>query len=264
MARATWIAFLALVVVSTIVRAEEDEALDRASADEPSEQEAAQDGADGKDTGITGIQARALFLSHDGNDLKVHAGEKVNALLGFANSASNQPMNVIFATAHLLYAGSAVSTQNDGANYVMNFSGTMYNHVVQPGESGTFNYAFTTDEQIDPRAYDLVIKVYFSTDNNASYVATAYQGTVLVEDPLSFDFKTYGTLLAIVAAAGYAGYRYSAKRTRGRAPVARNLVETKSGVTYDADFVSPDHLRYVQSQSPKTKSTSPSKRTASK
>ena len=260
------LALVLLNVCTTFVRADDDDAANAEAQEEPSEQDAGADSAkEGTQDRITGINTRVKFVSHDGSDLKVHAGDKVEVLVAFSNAKDNQPLTVLFAQAHLMYAGTAVSPQTDGGNYVMNFSGTMYNHVVRPSETGTFKYAFATDPQTDPRAYDLAVRLYFSTEQNASYVSTAFQGTVLMEDAKGIDYQTIGTVTAIIAAAAYFGNRYLGKTTRGRTSVPKNLVETSSGAAYDPDFVSKEHLRWVEEASARTKgkSTSP-KRAPSK
>ena len=103
------------------------------------------------------------------------------------------------------------------------------------------------DPSIGPSEYGLVIELYYSNDDNETYLATVYNGTVVVTDseaPLDAKFLFAGTIILGLAGAG-AFYVYGKVNKTGKkshAPRARKEVcrsEARSALWCIMNLLSP-------------------------
>lgn len=206
--------------------------------------------------GINGLSAKTIFLG-DAVTEQLPAGEWVNTVLAFDNADETSAYTVRFVAAHLNQIG-------DQNAYVQNFTGNTFERVVESKATGSFKYRFQPHASLDPRDYNLVIRVFFSTSNNETLAIAAFNSTISITEPLGTDpemIMTFVTLFALIAGGVYwFQNKKTAAKTGGiskvttASPVKEN-VEMGSGKSYEKAYVSDDHLRYqaalAKSQSPK-------------
>jgi len=255
----------------SVVRAEDttDEDADtdtKASADESSG-----DDDDSYDTDVDtnkspsteaeGISSRAILVGHNMEaQPTLTAGTDVDAIVGLSSSAESSGLSTTYRIEYVL----AYLSFRETGYFVQNFTGAQYSRTVSPGETVSVRYRFQPDASLESRDYNLMMQVFYMSEDNETYLATPFNGTVtIVDNSLSFlDGRTlfaYGSVIGIIAMLGGAAYTKvfgsgsSASPSGGRA----KALKTTDGI--DWDYVAKEHRQYVRARShtPK-KSASPS------
>lgn len=237
-----------LLVVGVVHAQESEEPL-------PNDEDYAGD-ADGDSDVVSNINARAFFQGEDGAAPSFPAGEKVGSTIAFSNDLKNAPYTVFFVSGFIARLGDH--------NPMQNFSGTRQEALVQPGETATFKYTFTPDKMLDPQDYNLVLRLFFTTDSNKTFAAVAYNASVTIADPLGTDPRTVATFATIAAIFGAVGYLLNLrwKKSSKSRPRASAAVAAESGTkdnTYDKDYVSDEHIKFAEAIAARKSSQSPSK-----
>lgn len=231
------LALVALSFVAFVVRANDDtDAIDVETNDIEDGSEQAED----RDpNAISGVFARAFFDNQDVLSVpRFPAGEKIYTNVGFSNDIKNPTYDVF-------YIGAFITRLGDHFNHLQNFSGIRHERPVARGETANFRYAFTPDALLEPLEYNLVVRLYFRNDGNQTFAVTAYNSTIVIEDPLGTDPKTIMTFLTIGAIFAAVAYIVNSRRKKAYVPRGRAAVVsgTNSNV-YDPEYVSKEHLQY--------------------
>eukprot|EP01084_Bolivina_argentea_P175395 303750_1 len=212
--------------------------------------------------GIKGLTAKTVFLgAADGEQLA--AGEWVDTVLAFDNADESQDYQVRFVASHLNQIG-------DSLAFVQNFTGNTFERTVAAKSTGTFLYRFKPHENLDPRDYNLVIRVFFSTANNETLAIAAYNSTVTITEPLGTDpemIMTFVTIAGLIGAAVWffsnkKGSSSAAKAPRAAAPSAATQ-EMGSKGSLNKDYISADHLRFAQAKADRNAGSQSPKRSGS-
>jgi len=255
------LALIAVIVCSVIAAAQDDDDTDEEPegsagdgrnvqhvADGIDAEEAAEEideDTESKDEGdSSGVKAHAFFPKYA--DLKVPAGERIEILIPITNAPANPSYEVALIAGHIALL--------DHSRYIQNFSAQVYNRVVEAGETATIKYTVTPDALLEPMDYAFVVAAYLRTDNNQTIIVPAFNGTMLVTDPLGFDFKGLFTMVAFLGAIGGGAYHFINKKQasrpapRGRSTTSAATVETGTkDSAYDPEFIDKSHLAYIQS-----------------
>jgi translocon-associated protein subunit alpha len=246
------LALIALSLVASFARAQDENAEASPEEEEPSMEEEERDS-----NAIYGVFARAFF---DGQDFlsvpRFPAGEKAFATIGFSNDIKNPTYDVFFVSGHITRLG-------DHLNHFQNFSGIRHERAVARGETATFRYAFTPDAMLEPMEYNLVVRLFFRNDNNQTFGAVAFNSTIIVEEPLGTDPKTVMTFLtigAIFAAVAYVVNSRRKKTYKPRVSKSEPAVSGTSNAAFDPEYVSKEHLSYREALLTRKASSSPVKR----
>jgi translocon-associated protein subunit alpha len=223
------------VALCVVVRAQEEAEDAAAGADEDFDATSDDDASDR----VTGMTARTFFLGQDPTVAPTFpAGEKVVAHVALSSEAKNPAYTVFFLNGF-------VSRLGDFNNAIQNFSGTRHNVVVQGGETATFTYTFQPDKMLEPQDYNLVIRLFFSTDANKTFAAVGFNSSITVSDPLGADPKTFATFATIAAIIGAAAYAVNLRRKKTYKPRPRASTETGTkDNTYDPAYISEEHTRF--------------------
>ena len=225
-------------------------------AEEAADEIASDDDSADKESGpVSGIKAFTYFPTYA--DLKIPAGERIEILVPVSNAAGNPSHEVA------LVAGSI--SLLDHSRFIQNFSAQVYQRVVEGGETATIKYSVTPDAMLEPMEYAFVVVAYLRNADNSTVMITAYNGTMVVSDPLGFDFKGLFTLVAFVGGLGGAGYWYMNKQAAARpaprkaaAAAKESTVETGTkNSAYDLEFVDKSHLAFLNKR--RDRSASPKK-----
>lgn len=223
------------------------------SEDGESEEEAEALPDEEETEGATGLNVKTVFLGSAANE-EFLAGQWVETLVSFANSDEATPYNVRFVAAHINAVG-------DPNAYIQNFTGNAYDRQVEGKETGTFKYRFKPHESLDPRDYNLVIRVFFTTNDNNTLAIAAFNGTITIQEPSGVDPETIMTFVTIFGLIGGAVWFFNKKKSkRSYQPRTSQspTVEMGTAKGFDKNYVGDDHIRYVESlnrksQSPKRK-----------
>ena len=234
---------LLLSVAFSVVRAqdEQEEAGAGAGAGENADEDYGDQDQDESGDRVTGIVARAFFPGQDPTSAPTFpAGEKVIANIALSNDAKNPSFTVFFLNGF-------ISRLGDFNNAMQNFSGTRHGITVQGGETATFTYAFHPDKMLEPQDYNLVLRLFFSTDSNKTFAAVGYNSSVTISDPLGTDPKTIATFVTIAAIIGTVGYVYNLRRKKTFKPRPRQAAETGTkDNTYDPAYISEEHQKFKE------------------
>ena len=265
------VGLLAVIVFAAVVAAQDDDDDTQDNVDgsgkvieEVTEgvdaEDAAGDIADTADeesdgTNQFGLRASHYFTTYA--DLKVPAGERVEVVVPIVNALNNPTYEVVLVSGQIMLL--------DFSRSIQNFSAQLYQRTVEAGETVSVKYSVTPDALLDPMEYAFVVAAYVrNRDDNQTISVTAFNGTMVVLDPLGFDFKgTFSTIALLAAVAGGVYYFYTVRAANRPAPrrVAR-AAEVETGTTkkgvYDPEFVDKSHLAYVE------KATGSRNRSASK
>lgn len=274
------LALLACLMTASFVRADVSDDDFEASANpvttEEEEDETIDDVADGKEKEVQFIDARAIFQGHESEAVfKFPAGEKVTTFVSFQNKLGGNPAELFIVAAHLSPLG------NPNA-FVQNFSAVRTSRTVNGGETATIKYDFRPDAMLEPMDYNLAVRVFFLSEENATFVAAAFNNTITITDPLGVDFKGITAYLILAALIGGAVYLFAGKsntvtaaaaaatkKTAAASSAAKtpvdNLVDEKG---INKDYISPEHLKYREqllkaaqkASSPKKSPSSPKRK----
>eukprot|EP00760_Papus_ankaliazontas_P011578 PhM_4_TR14859/c0_g1_i1/m.26159/K13249/SSR1; translocon-associated protein subunit alpha len=167
-----------------------DEAVD-ADTDAPEVDDVEED--DGKkSTEAASITTTCLFPDYPEGSA-IPTGDYVEALVGM-NNAADVTYRAEYVVAYLLNPNPMF--------YIQNFSGAVYGRSVSAGETATLKYRFKPDAQLDPRDYNLVVQVFYMNDDNETFLASAFNSTVTLAEPVTtMDAQTifsYASLLGVV------------------------------------------------------------------
>jgi|EP00670_Eutreptiella_braarudii_P007419 hypothetical protein len=250
--------FVALLLLDVLVFAQDDEEEIQNIPDEPA------DAMEGDDEYENLPPVSAVTIFPEFADRRFPSGVTVEALIGFQNNNENA-FHVEYIRGSLIIPTSQFTYQ-----YLQNFSGAMYNTTVGSGDEASLLYRFMADPSIGPSEYGLVIELYYSNDDNETYLATVYNGTVVVTDseaPLDAKFLFAGTIILGLAGAG-AFYVYGKVNKTGKkshAPRARK--EEKEAAAAAApdtvkDGIDWDFIPKDLHPDGKKKNTSPTRRTS--
>lgn len=239
--RAIILALVAMTLVASLVKAQDEAAAEATDVDES--EEIADDSSVERDpNAIYGVFARAVF---DGQDVfaapHFPAGEKASAYIGFSNDVKNPTYDVFFVSAYITRLG-------DHFNHLQNFSGIRHERSIARGETATFRYTFTPDAMLEPMEYNLVVRLFFRNDGNQTFAAVAYNSTIVVDEPLGTDPKTIMTFLTIGAIIAAVVYVYNARKPKTYKPRGKAVVESGTNQSaFDPDYVSKEHLAFRES-----------------
>jgi opacity protein-like surface antigen len=192
-------------------------------------------------------------------NLKVPAGERVEVLVPISNLAGSPTYEVALIAGHIATL--------DHQRFIQNFSAQVYNRKLQAGETATIKYSVTPDALLEPSEYAFVIAAYLRTDDNTTIMVSAYNNTMLVVDPLGFDFKGTFTMFAFFGGIAFAVWYFivqpkqaaaaSTSAAAKRADPVATETGTKNTKSYDPDFVDPSHLAFLKAKAERGRSASP-------
>ncbi|KAK7196514.1 Translocon-associated protein (TRAP), alpha subunit [Novymonas esmeraldas] len=240
-------------------------------------------GADA-DAGRVPYVSRVFFVNASSQSFpSFPAGSKANAVVAFQNN-DNAASQVVFLVAGMLQPPQQYHMT------LQNFSAVRQAREVKKDETVSMQYTFTPDARLEPGEYNMVIILYLQDSaTNQTYFVTAFNSTIMLEDPLGTDPRTvltYFTLLAI-----FGGVAYVAADKLGLVKVVKALLRSKngsgsgaaagrsgssaknielgtSGASYDPAYINAEHQRYRDevlrqksaSPHPRQKSASPNKK----
>eukprot|EP00998_Keelungia_sp_KM082_P007005 NODE_3220_length_925_cov_181.934837_g3199_i0.p1 GENE.NODE_3220_length_925_cov_181.934837_g3199_i0~~NODE_3220_length_925_cov_181.934837_g3199_i0.p1 ORF type:complete len:251 (+),score=46.95 NODE_3220_length_925_cov_181.934837_g3199_i0:55-807(+) len=206
-----------------------------------------------------GVNVKTIFPSHPSGQFP--AGSQVEALVGFDNDGE-QPFNVEYIRASL-------TSPQDRTYFIQNYTGSMYNTSALSGEESCMLYRFKPDANLDPREYGFVLEVFYSNEENETFVSVAYNSTIDIADPeSSFDGQTLFAYLTAAGMLGLAGFGASKKFAgKKRAPRPARSAGGASATTgaskhgeIDMDYVDDIHRKIRASNSPPRKASRSPKR----
>lgn len=252
------VGLLALVVFAVVASAQDDDDDDSNAptdggkviedvAEGVDAEDAAGDIADGADdeesdgTNQFGVRAGHYFANYA--DLKVPAGEQVQIVVAVSSALQNPAYEIHLVAGHIALL--------DHSRSIQNFSAQVYQRVLEAGETASVKYTVTPDPLLDPMEYAFVVAAYLrNRDDNTTFAVTAFNGTMVVVDPLGYDFKGFFSLVAFFGAIGGGLYYYYTKKIASR-PAPRRAAApveagTKADSQYDPDFVDKTHIAYVE------------------
>lgn len=262
--------FLGVValLIASVVLAEvvpEDDDMGYAAGDEGDDMYAANE-----DVARSPSVSRAYFLNATSQSFPTFpAGSKANAVLAFQNNDAAE--QTIFLVAGLLQPPQQYQTT------LQNFSVVRQARQVKKAETVSMHFSFTPDARLEPGEYNMVLGLYVQdAASNQTYFITAFNSSVMIEDPLGTDPRTiltYLTLLAIFGGVAYVAAEKmgivkmikAASHTKSSAAStgsSRNVEVGTSGAAYDPAYINPEHQRY-RDQIVREKSASPHSRKAS-
>eukprot|EP01060_Flectonema_neradi_P033087 TRINITY_DN5441_c0_g1_i8.p1 TRINITY_DN5441_c0_g1~~TRINITY_DN5441_c0_g1_i8.p1 ORF type:complete len:237 (+),score=62.16 TRINITY_DN5441_c0_g1_i8:85-795(+) len=228
----TWVA-LVLAVCFSVARADD---VDDEDADE--------------DRKIQGVAVKTIFPGQP-HDVQVTAGQEAKALVNFENSADTT-FQIEFINAHLANA-------NNANEIAQNLTGMFVNRTVNQGESVSMVYKFQPWKELDPKAHNLVLQVYFmSEEENERSSETAFNGTIMVNDGSSL-FDAQSVFLAIIiisiSALAYTNIKGGKKTT-----VSKRQVSAAPAHEVGTDVIDGVDYSYVSAAHHRPSSRSPTKK----
>jgi hypothetical protein len=188
---------------------------------------------------VTGVHARVFFTNQDPvGSPTFPAGEKVVAQVTVTSDVKNPTYDVFFINGF-------ISRLGDFNGAIQNFTGTQHRSPVPGGETSTFMFTFMPDKLLDPQDYNLVVRVFFITESNKTFVAVGYNSSVTVADPLGADPKTFMLFGTIAAIVGGIAFVVNLRRKKTYKPRPRPSAETGTkDNTYDPAYISDEHTRF--------------------
>ncbi|AYU78717.1 conserved hypothetical protein [Leishmania infantum JPCM5] len=263
------LAFVALliasIVVAEVVPAEDSNAIyvsGEEADDMYAESEAGADRAP--------YVSRVLFLNASSQSFpSFHAGSKANVVIAFQNNG-NEASQVVFLVVGLLQPPQQYHTT------IQNFSVVRQAREVKKSETVSIQYTFTPDVHLESGEFNMVLGLYVQDSaTNQTYFITAFNSTVMLEDPLGTDPRTvltYFTLLAICGGIAYVvgdklgvvkmikAMKHSKGNSNGSGSGAKHLEMGTGSTGYDPAYINADHQRYRDEVLHKKLSTSRSRR----
>jgi hypothetical protein len=230
--------------------------------DSPAEHVASDQEVEKEQTEAEGISTICIFPSHPLGQFP--AGSSVEALIGFKNSNEN-----LF---HLEYVRGSLTSPTDFTYYIYNFSGSVYNTTVTTGgEEVSLLYRFQPDPSLEPRQYGLILQIFYTNDDNVTFLSTIYNGTIDVTESLAnVDGKTIFATLSIagiVGFAGFMGFKFIQKRgtkkksnkSASKEKTAAEAVANPAHENVDWEYVSLEHQQFVAKKKSGSPTPSPPK-----
>ena len=135
------------------------------------------------------------------------------------------------------------------------------NRTVNQGESVSMVYKFQPWKELDPKAHNLILQVYFmSEEENERASETAFNGTIMVNDGSSlFDAQSMFLAIIIISITALAYNNFKGgkkttitKRQVSAAPAHEVGTDSVDGVDYS--YISAAHQKRPSSRSPTKKS----------
>jgi hypothetical protein len=201
---------------------------------------------DEKENEAEGVTLRSIFPHQP--DKKFGAGVEHEVLIGFENQNEN--------AFHIEFVRGLLTLSVDFNYFVQNFTGALYNVTVPSGQEVSLVYHFKPDVSIEARQYGLVLQVFYTNDDNETYLSPAFNGTIeIFESRSAFDGKAIFaniTIIGILVLAGFAGYKYMTKggkkhtqrpRAASTSEAEERPVVKSEGV--DWDYISQEHQQFV-------------------
>lgn len=260
------VGFLVLLIITTSVCQDDGDADDPVDdVREDREPEASASEEDEDENEAEGVSTYCIFPNHQLR--RFAAGEVAEALIGFENQNED--------SLHVEYIRGSLTSPVDFTYYIQNFTGAMHNSTVASGEEVSLLYRFKADISIEPRQYGLILQVFYTSNDNETFLSTVFNSTIDITDPASsFDGKTIFAYLSIIGMLGLVGYavfklvqkgKLGKKGTRAtKAAVSTQPVSTSApppGVRgahgVDWDYISPEHRQYVTRRRQSSPNTSP-------
>ncbi|KAG5479029.1 hypothetical protein LSCM1_02872 [Leishmania martiniquensis] len=262
------VALLLTNVVLARAAPEEEDGVARFSSDEADELYAAPDTAAGGPQYVS----RVLFLNVSSQSFpSFPAGSKAHVVVAFQNSDNDDPQ-VVFLVIGLLQPPQQYHT------VIQNFSAVRQARKVRRSETVSMHYTFTADPRLEPGEYNLVLGLYVQNSaTNQTYFVTAFNSTIILEEPLGTDPRmvlTYLTLLAIFACIAYVAANklglvkmiktmmHSKAGSSWNGTGAKHVEMGTGGTSYDPAYINAEHQRY-RDEVLRQKSSAPHSRHAS-
>lgn len=143
-------------------------------------------------------------------DKQLPAGKPIHVLVGFNNKGEK---DFIIET-----VDASFRYPQDYSYHIQNFTATMYNRVVQPGQEATFQYAFHPHESYGGRPFGLTVLMMYKDAEGNQFGAGVFNETVtFTEVDDSFDGETF-FLYVLLAAVGLLivfGLNYAFSSSKG-------------------------------------------------
>jgi hypothetical protein len=201
---------------------------------------------DKEQTQADGVTTECIFPNHILKQFP--AGEVVEVLIGFRNQNPN--------AFHVEYIRGSLTSPVDFTYYIHNFTGSMYNTTVATEEEVSLIYRFKPDASIEPRQYGHILQVFYTNDDNETYLSTVFNGTIVITDPITnVDGKTIFAYLSIFGILAFGGFllfklikkragkkflRSTSKTTVAQEPATKT---ERSGI--DWDYISEEHRQAI-------------------
>lgn len=148
-------------------------------------------------TEAEGVTTACIFPNHVLKQFP--AGEVIEALIGFKNQNEN--------AFHVEYIRGSLTSPVDFTYYIYNFTGAMHNATIATGEEASLIYRFKSDASIEPRQYGHILQVFYTNDDNETYLSTVFNSTIEITDPANnVDGKTVFAYLSIFGMIGFGGF----------------------------------------------------------
>lgn len=252
------LAMLACIMAAVFARADDDDFEASAPVTTEDEDDTEEDYATPeKEKETQFIDTRAIFVGHEDEAVfKFPAGEKVSSFVSFQNKLGGNPAELFIVAAHLNPVG------NPNA-FIQNFSAVRTVRTVNGGETATVRFEFRPDAMLEPMDYNLAIRVFFLSEDNATFVSAAFNGTVTITDPLGIDYKGITTYFILAGLIGGAVYLFSgsndsavaaAAKKAGNSSASPSAASPKKAASaadeiaddkaFNAEYISPEHLKY--------------------
>jgi len=251
-----YLLLLALVALFAVARADEIDPV----GDAEEENFDAEDASAGNLN--QGVFARAFFENQDPTVTpRFVAGESAVAMIGFTTDPrTGGTHDLMFTEGFLNRVG-----DTNPANKIQGFGYVRYQRIVKNGETVTLRYKFTPHASLDAQDYNLGIRVVFRDAANQTFSVVAFNSTITIEEPAGIDTETVTTFLvigAIIAGAVYLNKLRNPKKRSSKptvAPASKKVESGTSDTSYDPDYVSKEHLQFVENMKRKS-SASPNKK----
>ncbi|KAG5479182.1 hypothetical protein LSCM4_01771 [Leishmania orientalis] len=265
------LAFVALLIASVVLAElvpEDEENVAGFSGDEVDEMYVESDAASNSARYVS----RVLFLNVTSQSFpSFHAGSKANTVIAFQNNGNEAPQ-VVFLVVGLLQPPHQYHT------VIQNFSVVRQARNVAKLETVSMHYTFTLDPRLEPGEYNMVLGLYVQDSaTNQTYFMTAFNSTIMLQEPLGTDPRTVLTYFTLLAIFGCIAYVVGNKlglvkliKTMMRSKVsstrngtgARHVEMGTGGSSYDPAYINAEHQRY-RDELLRQKSSTPHSRHAS-
>jgi len=197
---------------------------------------------DEKENEAEGVTLRSIFPHQP--EKKFGAGVQHEVLIGFENQNEN--------AFHIEFVRGLLTLSVDFNYFVQNFTGALYNISVPSGQEVSLVYRFKPDISIEARQYGLVLQVFYTNDDNETYLSPAFNGTIdIFESHSAFDGKAIFaniTIIGILVLAGFAGYKYMTKGGKKQRPRALTEAEEHPAANnegVDWEYISQEHQQFL-------------------
>lgn len=240
---------IASIVVAEVVPAEDSDAI-YFSGEEADDMNAESEAGAGRAPYVS----RVLFLNASSQSFpSFHVGSKANVVIAFQNNG-HEASQVVFLVVGLLQPPRQYHTT------IQNFSVVRQAREVKKSETVSIQYTFTPDVHLESGEFNMVLGLYVQDSaTNQTYFITAFNSTVMLEDPLGTDPRTvltYFTLLAIFGGIAYVvceklgvvkmikAMTHSKGNSNGSGSGAKHMEMGTGRTGYDPAYINADHQRY--------------------